>query len=309
MPNALSDTSAFKFRDLDLSGALLSWSDDLAQRFASHEYLKRDGAEFEPMGANPGRFSFRCCYLGEGWAAKYRLLAQTIRNEPRGALVHPIFGQVQVACMGISGATVNPAEGRDLIEFTITFSEDALDKAIAAEQAEGPAAKASQADERSTEFTTAIAAIASAAPAVGAAATALVSSISTFTADALAASLAIAPDLSLGSKLASVATSTSEMLAALAADTSSTDASRYEAYALAYETYSICLELDAALASIKPVVIAYTVPGLTSLGALSQLLYGRDAAAKLDEILTLNRIAYPAAIPAGTVLQVTAPTI
>ena len=47
-------------------GRLLSLDDDLGARFATHEYLKRDGGELEPMGGQQGRYSFRIVPDGIG---------------------------------------------------------------------------------------------------------------------------------------------------------------------------------------------------------------------------------------------------
>ena len=44
-----------------LSGVLLSSEDDLGARLASFEYIKRDGAEQEPMGAALRSLRFGSC--------------------------------------------------------------------------------------------------------------------------------------------------------------------------------------------------------------------------------------------------------
>lgn len=315
----LTDTSEFRWKDIDLSGALMSWSEDLAQRFAGHEYLKRDGAEQEDMGASAGRFQFRCVFLGPTWAKQYRALVKSMRDAPTGQLVHPIFGNIQVACLGISSAGVNPQQARDLIEFTLTFSENALDISLAAEQAEGAATKKAAADDRSADFSAAIAVLVEAAPAITALATtatvspvtaaaALTTATSSYCEAALAASLSLVPDVSLGAQLAAVASSTEAMILSLTA-APGTDASKYDALASAEELYSAVLELDEAVAALRPTLIEFTVPGLTSLAALSARLYGAaDAQSRMDEMLTLNRIPNPGALPGGATLLISAPT-
>src|SRR5437867_436158 len=123
----LTDAAAFRFKDLDLSGNLVSWNDRIGLRLAVHQYLKRDGAEVEPMGAEPGRFTMRLCFLGAEWAKQYRALVASIRKDPKGQMVHPLLGTLRVACEGISDAAVVPATERDSINLVASFVEDAVD--------------------------------------------------------------------------------------------------------------------------------------------------------------------------------------
>lgn len=57
----------------------------------------------------------------------------------------------------------------------------------------------------------------------------------------------------------------------------------------------------------RPQLIWFEVPALISLGALCQRLYGGRALTEKAQILRLNRITRPYAIPAGTRLRITDP--
>jgi hypothetical protein len=321
MPEILSDVKDFQFKGRYLMGRVISWNDVLLERVATHEYLKRDGAEQEPMGSKPAQFSMRICYLGEGWARAYRLLVADIRKDPRGLLVHPILGEFQVVCTGISSAEVNPAQAIDTIEFTIGFLEDALDQTIAADAQQTPAAKATEADDFAAALEIATSALekvtttdgppvsSSVSIDIAAATDDMVTASRSYTSAALAASINTTPDLTLTQKLADVVAATQDLLDELIADTSRHDASKYEAISTAEETLSACLELDEIVAAQQPLIITYTVPQKTALTTLAALFYGRDAQAHLDEIRLLNRIPNPAAIPGGTSLRMVAPTV
>jgi prophage DNA circulation protein len=65
-----------------------------------------------------------------------------------------------------------------------------------------------------------------------------------------------------------------------------------------------CLTLSDALQAARPPVVQYTVPQLTDIITLAQRKYQRDALQYASQILAMNRIPNPAAIPAGTVLYV-----
>ncbi len=319
--SVLSDASAFKFKDVDLSGAVISWDDTLAERLAGQEYLKRDGAEQEDMGSRPGAFTFRCVFIGEGWAKKYRDLVSSIRKDPKGQLVHPILGTIDAACTGITGASVTPQQAVDTITFTIGFVEDSLSTAFATEQQQGADTKAADVSDNTSAANDAVAALVTlgATPngatmppgvaAISATSVAMNAATASYTASALAASSSLSPDLTLASQLAAAGTATQAFISALIADTTSSDASKYDALVAAELVYSSCLELDATIAALRPLIVTYVVPTTTSLAAIASLFYGSDAEAKMDEMLTLNRIQNPAAIPFGTILQLTAPTV
>lgn len=316
--NLLTDTKEFRFKSIALAGFLVSWNDALAERVAEHNYLKRDGAEQELMGSAAARFTMRLCFLGEKWADEYRKLVAEVRKDPRGLLVHPVLGEIQVVCLGITG-DVNPSQALDTIEITISFAEDALDKNFSTDAQQTPATKASEADDSATAVTAAVGALAavstiagppvnaSVSLAIEAKAAALTSAVTTYTAAALQASLAAAPDLTLDQRLADVATATDALLETLLDDDTRHDCNKYEALATAELVYSDCLELHDSIAALRPFIISYTVPSKTTLATVISTLYTSDAEQHAAEIGLLNRIPNPAAIPGGTVLRVVAP--
>ena len=77
----------------------------------------------------------------------------------------------------------------------------------------------------------------------------------------------------------------------------------------AVEVYAACVQLDVALAAARPPIVNYTVSGPVNLFVLAARLYpDKDAQLGAQDILALNRIPAPFAIPAGTVLRLPRPT-
>lgn len=306
MPVApLTDAYAFQFKDLDLSGALVSWNDAIRIRLAGHEYLKRDGAEQEPMGAAAGRFTMRLVFLGSKWAKQYRALVTSIRQEPRGVMVHPLLGKIKVACEGIPDAAVTPATERDSISITLSFVEDAVDTALLADEFEGPSAKQSKIASTAASFT----ALLSALPTAVAAAGAFTSAAADYAAAAVTAATTSTIDPSLGAKLDATESAAAAAVAAIRADPAFTsDAAAYQMLSLAALLYAQCLELDQAVQD-RLRTFSYQVPGLTDVGTIAAMFYGKDGLDRIDEILTNNRIPNPYAIRPGTTLILAAPTV
>jgi prophage DNA circulation protein len=88
-----------------------------------------------------------------------------------------------------------------------------------------------------------------------------------------------------------------------------TPAGAAEAVGAIDEATASCLALSDALAAARPPTIEYIVPSLTDVIDLAQLLRSESASARtvlafVTDILSLNRIPNPAAIPPGTVLLV-----
>ena len=136
-----------------LSGVLLSSEDEIGARLAAFEYIKRDGAEQEPMGAAPAQFTFRIVITGsapltQGGASlsateRYAKLGQTVRTQPRGILNHPRLGRWQVAFKQIRSRE-EPKKALDTIEATLVFVEDQLDQAIVIDSTPTPQAQANR---------------------------------------------------------------------------------------------------------------------------------------------------------------------
>jgi prophage DNA circulation protein len=308
----LTDAKAFMFQDLRLNGWLVSWNDRIGIRLAVHQYLKRDGAEVEPMGAEPGRFSMKICFLGDNWARMYRYFIFRIRKNPKGQLVHPVLGSLPVACEGITESSVTPGTERDCINLTVAFVEDNIYDASAATSnaKRAPAEMAAKVSTLSATLNSILAAISSVSQAAGliSAAATLVTAAVGFVASAVAAATTDTPDPSTSQQLQTTGYATGTMIAALRSSPAfATDASRYEAISTCEQIYAACLALADALESSKPTIVSYTVGGDTNIAALAAALYGRDGYGKIDELCTLNRIPNPFLITAGTVLRIASP--
>lgn len=309
-----------------LGGTLEALDHDLGSRLASFEYLKRDGGEIEPMGASQARFSYRSVLVGmapltQGGPAmspgqRYAALVKAQRSQPRGILVDPRLGRWQVGWSHVR-ATEQPARAVDLIEVALEFIEDQLDQSVAIESQPTPQRRAFEVTTASTALTTAMAAryAASTIPvmqAVQPAGLVLTTSAGIFAESCLAAAQNSTPDPALPQLLGSVAAKRDAFLATLAATLSYTlepDVSLTPYRDSAREVYAACAQLYAATIAQLPPIIPFTVPAAMPLSQVAVVLYGKDARGKISELRLLNRIANPAWIPVGTVLQVTAPQV
>lgn len=315
----LTDAKAFRFRtrkgvDLDLSGNLVSWNDTVGVRLARHQYLKRRGAEIEPMGAEPGQFTMRLVFLGKTWASNYRALVAAIRDEPRGTMVHPVLGTMSVACTGISEAAVSPGEEVDSVNLTVGFVEDSVDASSPAARFSGPTARKAKVDGLATELTDSLASLGASL----ALAQTLAAKVRTFAAAAADALEDNAPDTSIDQQLEDAGRDTDELLAKIKSESAArlagtskagrADADAYQAIQTAQRLYAECLALAATVEASRPTVVTYVVPATTSVAAIAATFYGAEGKARVDEVLTLNRVADPHAVPAGTRLRLSAPT-
>lgn len=299
----IDDPYDFKFKDLELHGCLVGWSDSLPQRLARHVYVKRDGAELEPTGADPGTFKFRLAFMGEHWATNYRALVQSIRDNPRGLLIHPILGEIQVGCMGIDSADSEPGQALNLLNVSITFVEDQVDGTFALAEFEGPAAKQAKVD----TWTGTLGALASKFLFAASEFEKLIYSANVYAEAAYNAIANNEPNPALATMLGDVGTKAQALGRLLKQEQESrSGASRdYQPAVEAVErTHSACVELDEAIQYNHPTLEDFVVPATMPLATLAALRYGKNAKTGMDEMLTLNRIADPHAIPAGTVLRV-----
>jgi prophage DNA circulation protein len=91
---------------------------------------------------------------------------------------------------------------------------------------------------------------------------------------------------------------------------SPTPAGAADAVGATEDLLATCYVTQAALEQARPPMVAFTVPVLIDVVALcSRLFPGGDAIALANVVMAANRIPNPAAIPAGTVLQVPSITI
>lgn len=319
--SVLSKAQEFRFKEFELHGSLESWEDDLPIRLATYEYIKRDGAEVEPMGAGQKSFSFRCAFIGSDCGSRYRTLAASIQKEPRGQLVHPRLGTFNVACRGIKGRE-NPAQAIDSIEFTLDLIENQVDQSIQADQQFGAQRRASQVSDALTRATDATSAILSnrIANTVYAAATAAVvdlnskadkfRSLALEVAQTSGEAADIAGYLALEKILGIVQAKTTVAVLALEdtlARTLESDVSLIDARTACYLTYAACVQLYAAVQAQFPPIVTFMVPSPMPLNSILLRIYGAEASGRRGQVYQLNRIPAPHWIPAGTILRVLAP--
>lgn len=311
---------------VDLSHCAVSWSDNLGARCASVEYIKRDGAEVQTLGASQAIFRVDIALMGRarlvsGGAEltakeRYRELVKIQRENPKGKYNHPRLGSWNVVLCGIQ-AKEDPETAVDVIEASLEFIEDQIDQALAIEAQATPQALANRA---TNAYTIAIAATTlafgkSSNPALIAArnqAVAFSLSVITFTQQALdSAQLSdIVPGLWLTLGIIEQARTT--FFVALDTTLSVTLAnpvSLVEIKDLAYAAQAACHELLIATETLRPTLIVFSVPVPMSMIAACEYLYGHQAQEHLDEVRRLNPHAPTVRLPQDYKLRVVAPVI
>lgn len=309
-----------------LNGVLEAVDDELRSRLASFEYLKRDGAEIEPLGAAQAHFSFRVVLMGSapltpGGASlsageRYQKLVTAQRGQPRGLLTHPRLGRWQVGWAQIR-AHEQPQRAVDTLELTLDFIEDQLDQALAVEQRPTPQARGG---EVTTAYSVLVAAVAlrfgnSPDPllqAVVSSTDRLATVAAGFVTAALIAAQSAVPDQALAQQLGGVEAATNVLQAALLASLTQTlepEVSLTPYRHQAYMTLAGCVQMIEAIAEQQPVLTIYEVPTAMSLDQVLVAIYGNQARSHFTEAFALNRIPNPLWIPQGTRLRVIAPQI
>lgn len=308
-----------------LTGALEAVDDDLGARLASFEYLKRDGAEIEAMGAQQARFSFRVVLMGSaplypGGAAltagaRYLALAQAQRTQPKCQLSHPRLGTWKVGWLKIR-AHEQPQRAVDTIELTLEFIEDQTDAAIIAE-APTPQGRAQAVISAYSVLKAAVALKYSTSPSaimqrVTTTTDALASTASSFVNDALLVAQGEIVSPSIDTQFGYVVNAAEANIAALDASVAYSLDNPVELVPFRHQTYMVwafSAELILAIADQRPVLIDYTTPAAMSLDQVLLAVYGPDAANHRQEALSNNRIATPLQIPQGFRLRLVAPQV
>ena len=260
----------------------------------------------ETLGRNPHEVKVTLAFAGPSWRKDWLPIAASIDDDPKGPLVHPVYGRMQAACQGFNSATMNVELAANLYTVPLGFIEDNVDTRLPSQMTTGPAAK--QALVQATG-----AALLKKSPPSGPARTNVFRFITTATGyatSALAAyEVAAGFDRTLSGQLENVRQDAADARAALRVAFGS-DVTSYETVALAEELYDACVQLDDAVRADGPQLRVYTVPALTNLAALAVRFYGSDGISRMTEILANNagRIPNPAAIRAGTELLMAPPT-
>lgn len=308
-----------------LAGVLESFDHELGARLASFEYLKRDGAEVEPMGASQARLAYRVVLLGDapltpGGAplsagARYLKLAQTQRAQPRGLLNDPRLGRWRVGWTKLH-AHEQPQRAVDTIELSLEFVEDQVDAAIAAE-IPTPQARAGEMVDAYSILKAAVALRFAGSPSallqgVLLATDALANVADAFVTSALEVAQGLRVNPTLEQQFGAVERAANVVLQSLASSLAYTlepEVSLTPYRHQAYMTIAYGQLLMQAVAEQKPTLLQYVLPVAMSFDAVLLSLYGSDAANHFDEMLSLNRIATPLLIPQGTVLTAVTPQV
>lgn len=327
MPTSvISNGQDFRFKGIDLHGDLESWDDDLPVRLATYEYLKRDGAEVEPMGAGQKKWTFKCVFLGSDCGARYRKLAASIQQDPRGELIHPRLGRFDAACTSLR-AQENPGQAIDMITFAIEIAENQVDQSIQANEQFGAQRRASYLQDALTKVAAATSSVTGnhIANEIFAAVTAAVAllgqivlrfielalQIAQATPDQIAQDPTLVNTEGLDKLLLQLRTQRDTTVVEIGRTTIITlesDVSLTDAKTACYLTYASALELYNAALAQRPSIVEWPVPAAMPLTTIAVRIYGKRAKTMMGTIYALNRIQTPFWVPAGTKIRVLAPS-
>jgi hypothetical protein len=294
------------FKGIKLFARMVEWTDTRKPRLASHTYLKRDGGQVERMGREQARVKMTLVYVGEKFVDQFAELSNAVDKDPKGELVHPLYGSMNVACEGFDGATLNTENAVNLYTVPVSFIEDNVD-ATTAIKTTGTASQAQEAESRSARLIANSTQYVAAAQAIQNFANAALSfSVSAFSSIADATL-----DSSLGPQLEELVNITEDTVAEIWADPfSDPQAASFDMVSDCELLLDACNQLYASISIAKPPLVSYVMPMQMHIASLCTKLYGSLGKSKIDEVLSLNRgkIPNPGAIRAGITLQVPQPT-
>ena len=310
MADQLKNAQPFTFTTkggtlLDLYGQLLGMSVRSGNRLVSHEYVKRDGGEVELTGARQRHFVYRCCLMGSTLTERWKSIDAAIRRDPKGKLVDIRLGSLNAACEGVD-AQEDPETALDLLNFTISFIEDAVDTATVLDSDIGPQQRAATITDALNSGIEKVNAIVSnrIANAVYSAAVAAQADYATwagkFRDTALLVAQSGATDPSLQTLLGRVLTKRDAVLTALVATLAKTlepDVSLTDARTQIYVAFASCQQLYAAVLSQLPPIVPFDVPAYMTRNQILVRLYGSRARTKAETFDRLNRLPTPHWVP------------
>jgi hypothetical protein len=275
-------------------------TDSRGPRVVVHEFPYRDGAKVETLGRKPHKTSWRLTFTGADMRDTLLALAQGLESSSSGLLVHPIYGQMRVVCHGFDRSVIDIPNATDTVTLELAFTEDQLDLGIVEQQ--GLAAKQQAASSAVAEFKQVLEPYKD--QDTVSTGQSLMSTASSYASAAYAAASTVTIDPSLDSQLASVGTALVSFQSAVAVDSlaARSVAQSYDVLIAAELVYAACLDLADEIALETTGFQVHTVMGMTSIAVLAASLYGAQAIKKIDQILQLNNLPDPTAIPAGTVL-------
>ena len=284
---------------LTLFGESTSYSVDVQTGVAERQFLKQSGAVHQWTGAPPRKFTFSCVCVGHGSTPdertadaerRIKLIADTVLADPFGTLIHPRLGNFDAVVESLT-FNENTGEATDAIDYQIRFSDDAVKNVPAS----SPVAAATAAVEKSQQVTLGAA---NAGPVVLGHAQTLETACSAILSASSAVQSEMAPLTKLQAAVANAYTASEAVIRSVAP--LSVRIAALLAYRYARQAY------DRAVAG-TPTTITYSVQSRTSLSRLIATVYGGGSRALDAQILALNRIPTPHAIPQGVVLRLPSP--
>ena len=284
---------------LTLFGESTSYSVDVQTGVAERQFLKQSGAVHQWTGAPPRKFTFSCVCVGHGSTPdertadaerRIKLIADTVLADPFGTLIHPRLGNFDAVVESLT-FNENTGEAIDAIDYQIRFSDDAVQNVPAS----SPVAAATAAVEKSQQVTLGAA---NAGQVVLGHAQTLERACSAILSASSAVQSEMAPLTKLQAAVANAYTASEAVIRSVAP--LSVRIAALLAYRYARQAY------DRAVAG-TPTTITYSVQSRTSLSRLIATVYGGGSRALDAQILALNRIPTPHAIPQGVVLRLPSP--
>jgi len=284
---------------LTLFGESTSYSVDVQTGVAERQFLKQSGAVHQWTGAPPRKFTFSCVCVGHGSTPdertadaerRIKLIADTVLADPFGTLIHPRLGNFDAVVESLT-FNENTGEATDAIDYQIRFSDDAVKNVPAS----SPVAAATAAVEKSQQVTLGAA---NAGPVVLGHAQTLETACNAILSASSAVQSEMAPLTKLQAAVANAYTASEAVIRSVAP--LSVRIAALLAYRHARQAY------DRAVAG-TPTTITYSVQSRTSLSRLIATVYGGGSRALDAQILALNRIPTPHAIPQGVVLRLPSP--
>ena len=284
---------------LTLFGESTSYSVDVQTGVAERQFLKQSGAVHQWTGAPPRKFTFSCVCVGHGSTPdertadaerRIKLIADTVLADPFGTLIHPRLGNFDAVVESFS-FNENTGEACDAIDYQIRFADDAVKNVPAS----SPVAAATAAVEKSQQVTLGAA---NAGPVVLGHAQTLETACNAILSASSAVQSEMAPLTKLQAAVANAYTASEAVIRSVAP--LSVRIAALLAYRHARQAY------DRAVAG-TPTTITYSVQSRTSLSRLIATVYGGGSRALDAQILALNRIPTPHAIPQGVVLRLPSP--
>lgn len=311
------------FNGVDFNRYYSDVRDQFGPRFVAHVIPHRRGAKQEELGQVPVKSTFRLNFAGPSWRQSAAAVLDPMVKNPRGPLMHPIFGLLRMVLTAPVDTEFDPTHKGGLLSATLVFAEDTLTNDFAVTR--GPTALAQDVSDSCATADTAAAAwakevLARARPTLLALAelrtTTAVNAVSAYTAAARAFSNAaleqiqlgiLSPEIDLQLRQLPVLCQTAE---AVLRQVGETQASFYDVVSSMEAALQASSDLNHALRATFPPPTTIRVPGRMSLHRLVDLRYANRPAAErmayLEHIARRNRLARIDVLTAQLVIVVPA---